>query len=124
MIKLGIIGLGNIGLAHAKTIFSGQVEGMTLAGICDIDPAKQELSNTLFPGVSFFHSHEDLLAADIEAVIISVPHPLHAKLSIAALNSLTFTPSTLLPTILKYPPATRKNVDEFSTSRTCTSSNL
>ena len=87
MIKIGIIGLGNIGLAHAKTIFSGQVEGMTLAGICDIDPAKQELSNTLFPGVSFFHSHEDLLAADIEAVIISVPHPLHAKLSIAAFRA-------------------------------------
>ena len=87
MIKIGIIGLGNIGLAHAKTIFSGQVEGMTLAGICDIDTAKQELSNTLFPGVPFFHSHEDLLAADIEAVIISVPHPLHAKLSIAAFQA-------------------------------------
>ena len=87
MIKLGIIGLGNIGLAHAKTIFSGQVDGMTLAGICDIEPNKKEVTETLFPGVPFFDTHEQLLETDIDAVIVSVPHPLHAKLSIAAFQA-------------------------------------
>ena len=84
MIKIGIIGLGNIGLAHAKTIFSGQVAGLTLAAICDIDPAKKEVAESLFPGVAFFDTYEKLLTTAIDGVILSVPHPLHAQLAIEA----------------------------------------
>ena len=84
MTKLGIIGIGNIGLAHAKTLFSGQVKGLCLAGICDIDPKKQQLAAEMFPDVPFFSCHNLLLNADIDAVLISVPHPLHAQMALAA----------------------------------------
>ncbi len=87
MIKLGIIGIGNIGLAHAKTIFTGQVEGLKLGAICDIAPEKRVVAEGLFPGVPFFENHEALLKSDVDAVLISVPHPLHGDLAIAAFQA-------------------------------------
>ena len=35
LVKVGIVGVGNIGSAHAACIYAGQVEGMTLAALCD-----------------------------------------------------------------------------------------
>ena len=87
MIKLGIIGLGNIGLAHAKTIFSGMIDGMILSGICDVDPAKKAVAETQFPGVPFFETYDQLLAAEVDAVIVSVPHPLHTQMAVAAFQA-------------------------------------
>ena len=83
MIKLGIIGIGNIGSVHAKTVLSGQIEGLTLGAVCDIDPAKK----ALFPDVPFYESYKDLLKTDIDAVLISVPHPLHGDLAIDAFDA-------------------------------------
>lgn len=83
MIKLGIIGIGNIGLAHAKTIYSGQVEGLSLRAVCDIDPVKK----AIFPDLPFYTDYQQLLKADIDAVIISVPHPLHGDFAIAAFEA-------------------------------------
>ncbi len=35
-VKVGIVGIGNMGSAHAKSIFSGNIKGMELAAVCDI----------------------------------------------------------------------------------------
>ena len=48
-IRAGIIGIGNMGSAHAATIGSGKIRGMRLAAVCDIRPerlawAKEHLS--------------------------------------------------------------------------------
>jgi len=83
MIRLSIIGIGNIGSAHGKTVLNGGVEGMTLAAVCDIDPRKKEL----FPDVPFYEHYEDLLKTDVDAVLICVPHPLHSDLAIAAFQA-------------------------------------
>lgn len=37
-VKVGIIGVGNIGSAHAKCIADGKVKGMVLSALCDINP--------------------------------------------------------------------------------------
>ena len=37
-VRIGIIGIGNMGSGHVKTITSGQVPGMTLAAVADINP--------------------------------------------------------------------------------------
>ena len=42
-VKVGIIGIGNIGSAHASAVYSGEVDGMTLGALCDIDPVKREM---------------------------------------------------------------------------------
>ena len=78
-VKVGIIGLGNIGSAHAKTILAGDF--MTLAATCDINPQRQ------IPGVPFFTDYHQLLKTDVEAVIIAVPHPLHSAIAIDAFQA-------------------------------------
>ena len=83
MIKLAIIGIGNVGSAHGKTVLSGAIEGMTLRAVCDIDPTKNGLS----PDIPFYTDYRQLLQTDIDAVIISVPHPLHADIAMAAFEA-------------------------------------
>ena len=34
-LKVAVIGVGNIGSAHARAIYSGEVSGMKLAALCD-----------------------------------------------------------------------------------------
>jgi len=84
-LRVAVIGVGNIGYVHASCIYGGHVSGMTLAALCDCKAEMAaELAET-FPGVPFFADYETLLAApDIDAVIVSVPHPLHSAVAIRA----------------------------------------
>ena len=41
-VKVGIIGVGNIGSAHASTIYSGKIKGMALCALCDISRKRRE----------------------------------------------------------------------------------
>lgn len=34
-VRIGIIGIGNMGSAHARSIFSGLIPRMTLTAVCD-----------------------------------------------------------------------------------------
>ena len=40
-VKIGIIGVGNMGSAHAKSILAGNIKGMELAAVCDIAAPKR-----------------------------------------------------------------------------------
>lgn len=84
-VKVGIIGVGNIGFGHADSIFGGHIEGFTLSGLCDINTDLEKSFAEHFPGVPYYSNFEELLAReDIEAVIVAVPHPLHAEIAIKA----------------------------------------
>ena len=37
-IRLGVIGYGNIGTAHAACIGTGLIEGAVLGAVCDLNP--------------------------------------------------------------------------------------
>ncbi len=37
-IKVGVIGIGNMGSAHAACVAGGKIQGMELAAVCDINP--------------------------------------------------------------------------------------
>lgn len=83
-VKLGLIGLGNMGTAHAKSILEGKVPGLELAAVCDSDEQKA----SLFPGVEFFHGAGDLFhSGKIEAVLIASPHYSHTTLGSEALRA-------------------------------------
>ena len=41
-VRVGIIGIGNMGSGHAKNIVAGKVPGMTLAAVCDVNPKRLE----------------------------------------------------------------------------------
>ena len=87
-IKVGIIGIGNMGSAHFSFISGGAIEGMTVKAVCDIDKEKLKRVKESCPNISAFESYNDLLKeSEIDAVIIAVPHPLHAEIAVRAFES-------------------------------------
>lgn len=98
MVKFGIIGIGNMGTQHANNLYNGKVDGACLAAVCDIDPSRLAYVKENLPGVALFDKAEDLIEnADIDVVLIAVPHylhPVYAKLAFAkGLNVLTEKPA-------------------------------
>ena len=83
-IRFAVVGVGNIGSAHAATLYGGKVKGAVLAALCDVSDAVKARCAESYPDVPFYSDVEDLLSSDVDAVIISVPHPMHAKLAIRA----------------------------------------
>ncbi len=85
-VKLGIIGLGNMGSAHCKNIEEGHCPDVELVAVADIKPerlawARQELPES----VVHFDSAEALIdSGAVEAVLIAVPHYQHPSIAIYA----------------------------------------
>jgi len=87
-IRVGIIGIGNMGSAHASCVSAGKIQGMELVAVCDVIPTKMEYCQKAFPQAVFYSDWEELIRQpNVDAVIIAVPHPLHAKLAAAALKA-------------------------------------
>ena len=80
-IRVGIVGVGNIGSAHAATLYGGKVEGAVLAAVCDTAPQVRSRCAENYPGVTVYEDADALFDSDVDMVIISVPHPMHAELA-------------------------------------------
>ena len=77
-IRVGVIGVGCIGTAHADAIFKGNVPNMELCALCDIDKGRQEQLKSEFPSVPVFERYVELIESDlVDAIIIATPHYLH-----------------------------------------------
>lgn len=88
MISVGVIGIGNMGSAHVSAVGGGRIEGLRLAAVCDIDAERLELCLEKNPGVRGYADwHELVRDPELDAVIIAVPHPLHATIAMEALRS-------------------------------------
>jgi len=85
-VRIGIIGMGNMGSSHAKNIFEGNVKGAVLTAICDERPERIEWAEETFGDkVQRFSSYDDFFAnADIDGVIVATPHYDHPSLAIKA----------------------------------------
>ena len=83
-VRVGVVGVGQVGTVHAREIALGTVRGATLAAVCDTSPA----ALAAFPAVPSFSSGEQLIASGaIEALLIATPHYDHTPLAIAALDA-------------------------------------
>jgi len=87
-IRIGIIGVGNMGSAHANCIGNGEIDGMKLTAVCDIDPKRTDKYIESGSEIAVFQNYEELLQSKvIDAVLIAVPHRLHATIAIEALQA-------------------------------------
>ena len=86
-VKVAVIGYGGIGSAHTACIAQGKVEGMQLAAVCDVDPAKLEIVAERFPGVRCAADFHELLDGSVDAVVIAVPHPMHCEIAAKCLRA-------------------------------------
>ncbi|MGL6105508.1 Gfo/Idh/MocA family protein [Romboutsia sp.] len=87
-LRFGIIGIGQMGGAHATWLSEGKVPGAKLAAVCDINPQKKEWANEKLPeDVKFFDNYIEMLdSKEIDAVLIATPHYDHPIIAIEALN--------------------------------------
>ncbi len=98
-VRMGIIGIGNMGTAHAKSLNEGKVEGMRLAAVCDIDQSRLDwCKENLSEDVAAFADYKELIASGlVDAILVAVPHYFHPEIAIAGfeagLNVLTEKPA-------------------------------
>lgn len=85
-VRIGIIGIGNMGTSHAKSLFKGEIPGGELTAVCDINPERLQWVRThLGETVKLYDKPEALLASgEIDAVIVATPHYDHPSLAIKA----------------------------------------
>jgi predicted dehydrogenase len=85
-VRIGIIGMGNIGSHHAEYLLAGKVKRCELKAVSD--PFTEKLGQHEKRGVKIFSDGSDLIkSGEVDAVIIATPHYQHTSLGIAALEA-------------------------------------
>lgn len=86
-VRYGIIGVGNMGSTHLKNFMEGKVEGATVVAVADVKEERRAFVRENYPTVKVYDSGDELIDnADVDAVVIVVPHYFHPPLAIRALN--------------------------------------
>lgn len=85
-LRVGLLGLGAIAqVVHLPVLHS--LEGVTLAGVCDVDRSKASAIANRFGGPRVYQKDEEVFNdPDIDAVVICTPSYLHNSQAIAALE--------------------------------------
>jgi predicted dehydrogenase len=85
-VRLGIIGMGNIGKFHADYLLAGKVPRCELAAVCSTSP--QKLDAFKAKGIPVFDdAHKLIRSGAVDAVLVATPHPQHPRQGIAALEA-------------------------------------
>ena len=87
-VKLGIIGIGNMGSGHAGNVVTGKCPDFELVAVSDINKdriewAKENISRE----IKYFYNAEEMLDSGlIEACMVCVPHYDHPKYAIECMK--------------------------------------
>ena len=85
-VRIGIIGMGNMGQFHAKDILEGKVARGELTAVGSTSPKK--LAEFEEKGIKVYGSGEEMIdSGNIDALLIATPHYQHTSLGIAALDA-------------------------------------
>ena len=85
-VRIGIIGMGNMGRFHANDLLEGKVSRGVLTAVGSTSP--QKLKEYEEKGVKVFGGGEEMIASgEIDALVIATPHYQHVSLGIAALEA-------------------------------------
>ena len=87
-IRLGILGIGNMGSTHAKKIVAGKCPDFELVAVADLDPARLSWAKeNLGENIACFPTAEQMLGSGmIDACIVCTPHYDHPKYAIACIE--------------------------------------
>jgi len=83
-VRLGIIGLGNMGSAHARSLLEGKVPRIKLAAVCDTEA---DLSRFAAEAKIFTSSEALIRSGEVDAVLVATPHYSHTTIGIDALQN-------------------------------------
>jgi len=84
-VRIGIVGMGNMGKYHADYLIKGKVAHAELAAVCSTSPEK--LSAYKDPVAVFGNGEEMIRSGSIDAVLVATPHYQHTSLGICAIEN-------------------------------------
>ena len=87
-VRLGIIGIGNMGSGHARSIQSGACPELEVTAVADLKESRRQWAReNLSEQVRIYETGEQLLDSGVvDAVLVAVPHYDHPKYVIGALE--------------------------------------
>lgn len=88
-VKVGIIGIGNMGSAHAQSIAEGKIPDMELVAVADRRETRRDWAKENLPSsVQIFEEGDDLIHSKVcDAVVVATPHYDHPRLVIETLEN-------------------------------------
>lgn len=91
-VRLGIVGYGNMGSSHVRSMLMGRTPELVLSAVCDIDPARIDAcrkdTEGMFDSVQYFEDYGAMLDAKVcDAILIATPHFDHPPMAIRALEN-------------------------------------
>ena len=87
-IRLGVIGVGNMGRSHCKNIKEGKCPEIELVAISDRNPKRvQAMKDDGYDNVTYFEDAEAMMDSGlIDSVLVAIPHYHHAEYAIMAMK--------------------------------------
>ena len=87
-LRLGIIGIGNMGAIHVNHILNGKCPDIEIVAVADINPARIEWGkNTWGDKLVYFNTAEEMLDSGlIDSCLVAVPHYDHPKYAIECMK--------------------------------------
>lgn len=88
-VKIGIIGIGNMGSGHCNNIMEGKVPELELVAVADLKESRREWAKQSLPeSVRIFEDGDSLITSGLcDAVLIATPHYAHPVLAVKAFEN-------------------------------------
>ncbi len=87
-VRVGIIGIGNMGMSHINNFEKGMMPEVDITCVADIDEKKFARAEEKIPGVVCFNTATELINSGLcDAVLIATPHYDHPPIGIEALKA-------------------------------------
>ena len=83
-VRIGVIGVGNMGTSHISNIERGLISRARLTAICDIVPSKMDRYGDKY--LKFTDSRALIRSGEVDAVMVETPHYDHTTIGIDALT--------------------------------------
>lgn len=86
-VRIGIIGIGNMGSAHLKNIMEGKTPEITVGAVCDKKPERLQFVKDTYGEIPCFENAEKIMDSGLtDAVLIAVPHYDHPAYAMMAMK--------------------------------------
>ena len=83
-VRLGIVGVGNMGGAHARSVLANKINRCVLSAVCDSDPARFKD----YPDLPQFKTPQKMFkSGKVDAILIATPHYSHPTIGLAAFQA-------------------------------------
>lgn len=93
MVRLGVIGIGNMGSGHVANVCNGYCPEVELAAVADINPERlkpviERKVNNVGNEIKIYSDASQMIkSGDVDAVLVAVPHYDHTRYVIEALEN-------------------------------------